>query len=68
MVVFDLTSKASFLNVSNWLDEIALNTSSNIVLVLVGNKCDNSDEFSEKQGNFEGRSTQLCGETQLELL
>ena len=43
--MFDLANKDSFLNVNKWLDEISVNTSSNIVLILVGNKADKKEEL-----------------------
>jgi GTPase SAR1 family protein len=39
-----VTCRESFENVGKWLDEIAINTSSNIVMVLVGNKIDKKEE------------------------
>ncbi len=48
MIVFDLTCRDSFENVNKWLEEIAINTSSNIVIVLVGNKADKKEEFDKK--------------------
>ena len=44
-MVFDLTQRGSFNNVENWLNEVRANTSSNIVVVLVGNKNDKEEEL-----------------------
>lgn len=41
LLVFDLTSEASFLNVRNWIGEIQTNAySENVDMILVGNKSD----------------------------
>ena len=43
-MVFDVTSRESFQNVGKWMEEVAVNTSNNIVIVLVGNKIDREEE------------------------
>ena len=48
LVVFDVTCRESFDNVNKWLEEITLNTSSNIAMVLVGNKVDRKEELVNK--------------------
>jgi small GTP-binding protein len=40
MVVYDVTNRASFENVSKWLAQIHEHSHENLVMVLVGNKCD----------------------------
>ena len=45
MVTFDVSNRESFENVSKWLDEISTSTSSNIVMVLVGNKIDREEQL-----------------------
>ena len=45
LLVFDITSRDSFENVSKWLGEITANTSQNIVIALIGNKADLVSEF-----------------------
>ena len=47
-MVFDVTCRESFQNVSKWMEEVTVNTSSNIVMVLVGNKIDKTEEFTNK--------------------
>ena len=42
--MFDVTSRESFVNISKWLNEIKLNTSSNTVMILLGNKIDCKDD------------------------
>ena len=44
LVVFDLTARQSFENVSNWLNDIRSGASSNIEILLIGNKKDRSRE------------------------
>ena len=43
IVVFDVTSKDSFMNVSNWMNEITKYASDNVNKLLVGNKTDMTD-------------------------
>ena len=40
LLIFDVTDKDSFKNLSNWLIEIEKNASKNVLKVLIGNKCD----------------------------
>ncbi|UYV78886.1 RAB43 [Cordylochernes scorpioides] len=40
IIVFDITKKATFLNVQQWIEEVGRYTAPNIPLLLVGNKCD----------------------------
>ncbi|CAF0774704.1 unnamed protein product [Adineta ricciae] len=45
LLVFDLTSETSFINVRNWITEIQSNAySENVDMVLVGNKSDLNDQ------------------------
>ena len=44
LLVYDVTDKDSFKNLSNWLIEIEKNASKNILRVLIGNKCDLEDK------------------------
>ncbi|CAF1189726.1 unnamed protein product [Adineta ricciae] len=45
LLVFDLTSEASFINVRNWITEIQSNAySENVDMVLVGNKSDLNEQ------------------------
>ena len=43
IIVFDLTNKDSFLNVSNWMNEITKYASDNVNKLLIGNKSDLAD-------------------------
>merc|ERR1712170_275577 len=44
LLAFDLTCRESFTNIANWIEEIQECASSNLVIVLIGNKCDLSNE------------------------
>lgn len=58
LLVYDISKQATFKNVERWLSELRENASGNIVVMLVGNKCDlkylrevqteAAKEFSEK--------------------
>ncbi|PWA70740.1 small GTPase superfamily, Ran GTPase, P-loop containing nucleoside triphosphate hydrolase [Artemisia annua] len=60
LLVYDITKKQSFESVSRWLRELRDHADSNIVLMLVGNKCDlnhlravtanDAQMFAEKEG------------------
>ena len=45
LLLYDVTDKDSFRNLSNWLIEIEKNASKNILRVLIGNKCDLEDKI-----------------------
>jgi Ras-related protein Rab-2A len=40
LVVFDLTRKETFRNVARWVEDVKNNSNKDVVMVLVGNKCD----------------------------
>ena len=44
LLIYDVTDKDSFKNLSNWLIEIEKNASKNVLKVLIGNKCDLEDK------------------------
>lgn len=43
LVVYDITQKESFLNVKKWINELRMNGDKDVIIVLVGNKCDLED-------------------------
>lgn len=61
-MVYDITKKQTFENAEKWLQELREHADGDIVILLVGNKCDlrhiravstdESREFSEKQNLF----------------
>ena len=52
LLLYDVTDKDSFKNLSNWLIEIEKNSSKNVIKVLIGNKTDLEDKrvISKNQG------------------
>ncbi|XP_015610091.1 ras-related protein Rab-43 [Cephus cinctus] len=40
IVVYDITKRSTFLSLQRWVEEVRRYTSSHVMLVLVGNKCD----------------------------
>ncbi|XP_012272084.1 ras-related protein Rab-43 [Orussus abietinus] len=40
ILVYDITKRPTFLNLQRWIEEVRRYTSSHVILVLVGNKCD----------------------------
>lgn len=44
LLVYDITSRSSFQHVDRWLEELRTQADSNIVVMLVGNKCDREDQ------------------------
>jgi len=62
MLVYDITKRQTFDHVPRWLEELRNHADNNIVIMLVGNKCDldnlravpteDSKEFAQKEGLF----------------
>eukprot|EP01018_Ginkgo_biloba_P012941 Gb_39880 [translate_table: standard] len=62
MLVYDITKRQTFDHVARWLEELRGHADNNIVIMLIGNKCDLSDmravpmedaqEFAQKEGLF----------------
>ena len=44
LLLYDVTNKDSFKNLENWLIEIEKNSSDKVLKILLGNKCDLSDD------------------------
>ena len=66
LVVYDITERESFNDVSNWIEECKNNGPSTISLVLVGNKIDleNERQVSHEEGEeFASRNNMLFFET-----
>ncbi|XP_068982229.1 ras-related protein Rab-43 isoform X1 [Bombus flavifrons] len=40
IVVYDITKRSTFLSLQHWVEEVRRYTSSHVLLILVGNKCD----------------------------
>ncbi len=54
MVIYDITSSVSFQNVQRWLKEVRENSDQNIIIMLIGNKCDLAKEHKDENGNTVG--------------
>ncbi|EIE83809.1 GTP-binding protein Ryh1 [Rhizopus delemar RA 99-880] len=44
VVVYDITSRSSFLNTSKWIDDVRAERGTDVIIVLVGNKTDLNDK------------------------
>ncbi|XP_063227837.1 ras-related protein Rab-43 isoform X2 [Bacillus rossius redtenbacheri] len=57
VIVYDITKRSSFLSLQRWIEEVRRYTASNVILVLVGNKCDLESlrevEFAEAEAMCE---------------
>lgn len=40
LIVYDITNRASFENISKWLEEVRVHVSDKVALGLIGNKCE----------------------------
>ncbi|CAM8984724.1 unnamed protein product [Rhodiola kirilowii] len=62
MLVYDITKRQSFDHIPRWLEELRAHADRNIVIILIGNKCDlesqravpteDAKEFAHKEGLF----------------
>jgi len=52
MLVYDITDRETFENISNWMSKIQEHAESRVSVILVGNKCDRENErkVSRKEG------------------
>lgn len=58
VVVYDTTSRASFLNSSKWIDDIRLERGDDVVIMLVGNKTDLGDRRQVSVEEGEAKATE----------
>lgn len=42
--VYDITKRSTFLSIQRWIEEVRRYTTSDVILILIGNKCDLEDE------------------------
>ena len=66
LIVYDITNRISFENLSNWIDDCKNSSPKTVFLVLIGNKCDleNNREISEEEGReFAEKNGMLFFET-----
>ncbi|KAH8380208.1 hypothetical protein KR009_009495 [Drosophila setifemur] len=55
-IVYDITKRSSFANLQKWIEEVRRYTASNVLIILVGNKCDLEEE---REVDFE-EARQMC--------
>ncbi|XP_054278706.1 ras-related protein Rab-43 [Macrosteles quadrilineatus] len=57
IIVYDITKRASFLGLQRWIEEVRRYTASNVIIILIGNKCDletlREVEFAEAEAMCE---------------
>ncbi|XP_013137301.1 PREDICTED: ras-related protein Rab-43 [Papilio polytes] len=44
IIVYDITKRSTFLSLQKWIEEVRRYTSSNVIVSLIGNKCDLTDQ------------------------
>lgn len=54
IVVYDITKRTTFLSLQRWVEEVRKYTSSHVLLILVGNKCDLENLREVKKAEAEG--------------
>jgi len=54
--VYDITKRSSFSNLQKWIEEVRRYTASNVLIILVGNKCDLEEQ---REVDFE-EARQMC--------
>ncbi len=59
VVVYDVSSRASFLSTTRWIDEVRTERGADVIIVLVGNKTDLAErrEVSVEEGDERARET-----------
>lgn len=57
VVVYDVSSRSSFLNTARWIDEVRAERGSDVIIMLVGNKTDLVErrEVSVEEGDGKAR-------------
>ncbi|XP_061388529.1 RAS oncogene family member Rab19 [Musca autumnalis] len=56
IIVYDITNRNSFANLQKWIEEVRRYTTSSVLLIVVGNKCDLENE---REVEFE-EAQQMC--------
>ena len=54
VVVYDVTKRSTFLNTSKWIEDVRSERGDDVVIMLVGNKTDMSDERQVSVNEGEG--------------
>lgn len=57
MVVYDIAKRETFDNVNKWINELRMNGEKDVIIILVGNKCDLNDErvVSHEDGQIKAK-------------
>lgn len=56
IAVYDITKRSTFANLQKWIEEVRRYTASNVLIILIGNKCDLE---AEREVDFE-EARQMC--------
>lgn len=56
IAVYDITKRSTFANLQKWIEEVRRYTASNVLIILIGNKCDLE---AEREVEFE-EARQMC--------
>ncbi|XP_017843443.1 ras-related protein Rab-43 [Drosophila busckii] len=56
IIVYDITKRSTFANLQKWIEEVRRYTASNVLIILIGNKCDLE---AEREVDFE-EARQMC--------
>jgi len=61
IIVYDITNRASFLNVGKWIDDVRTERGSDVIMMLVGNKTDLADkrQVAVEEGEAKAREYNL---------
>ncbi|KAG0498634.1 hypothetical protein HPP92_003325 [Vanilla planifolia] len=59
VIVYDISSRQSFLNTSKWIDEVRTERGSDVIIVLVGNKTDLVDKRQVSIEEGEAKAQEL---------
>lgn len=59
VIVYDVTKRASFLNTTKWIDDVKAERGNSVKIVLVGNKCDLTDQVQVPTEEGEARAKEL---------
>ncbi|WOO81903.1 GTP-binding protein ryh1 [Vanrija pseudolonga] len=59
VIVYDITSRASFLNTTKWVDDVRNERGDDVIIVLVGNKTDLNDKRQVTPEDLDKRAKEL---------
>lgn len=58
IIVYDVCSRASFLNTQQWIDDVRAERGNNVIIMLVGNKTDMSDKRAVSVAEGEAKAAE----------